>query len=157
MTPILVCLKVAFGWPSVFFFTGALGLAWAGLFFRRYREPPEMPGVNAAELRLIREDGGISDLSSRGVRPRGAQGGTVWRDLGIVLGRRKLWGIYFGHFVCGTVGTFFYSWFPTYLVNYRHFTSSRRASTSRCRSSRCSAACWSRGRYPTCWCGAATA
>lgn len=122
MTPVLVWLKVAFGWPSVFFFTGALGLAWAGLFFRRYREPPEMPGVNAAELRLIQEDGGIPDLSSRGVRRRGAQGDTVWRDLGIVLGRRKLWGIYFGHFVWGTVGTFFYSWFPTYLVSYRHFT-----------------------------------
>jgi ACS family D-galactonate transporter-like MFS transporter len=122
MTPVLVWLKVAFGWPSVFFFTGALGLAWAGLFFRSYREPSEMPGVNAAELRLIREDGGIPDLSSRGVGRRGAQGGTVWRDLGVVLSRRKLWGIYFGHFVWGTVGTFFYSWFPTYLVSYRHFT-----------------------------------
>ena len=39
-----------------------------------------------------------------------------------MLGRRKLWGIYFGHFVWGTVGTFFRSWFPTYLVTYRHFT-----------------------------------
>jgi MFS transporter, ACS family, D-galactonate transporter len=122
MTPLLVWLKVAFGWPSVFLFTGVLGLAWAGVFFRRYREPNEMPGVNAAEIQLIREDGGITDLSSRGMKQHGARGGAVWRDLGIVLGRRKLWGIYFGHFVWGTVGTFFYSWFPTYLVKYRHFT-----------------------------------
>jgi len=122
MTPLLFWLKVAFGWPSVFFFTGALGLVWACIFFRGYRDPPEMPGVNAAELRLIEDDGGIPDLSSRGAARRAAQTGSPWRDLAIVLGRRKLWGIYFGHFVWGTIGTFFRSWFPTYLVTYRHFT-----------------------------------
>ena len=37
-----------------------------------------------------------------------------------VLGRRKLWGIYFGHFAWGTTSTFFLTWFPTYLVTYRH-------------------------------------
>ena len=122
MTPVLVWLKVAFGWPSVFFFTGVLGLAWAGIFFRRYREPSEMPGVNAAEIELIRKDGGIPNLSSGGIGLHRGRSGTIWRDFGIVLGRRKLWGIYFGHFVWGTVGTFYYSWFPTYLVSYRHFT-----------------------------------
>ena len=59
----------------------------------------------------------------------------------MVLGRRKLWGIYFGHFAWGTTSTFFLTWFPTYLVNYRHFTSSRPASTPPCRSWRRSAAC----------------
>jgi MFS family permease len=38
----------------------------------------------------------------------------------VVLGRRKLWGIYFGHFAWGTTSTFFLTWFPTYLVTYRH-------------------------------------
>jgi MFS transporter, ACS family, D-galactonate transporter len=37
-----------------------------------------------------------------------------------VLGRRKLWGIYFGHFAWGNTATFFLTWFPTYLVRYRH-------------------------------------
>jgi hypothetical protein len=31
-----------------------------------------------------------------------------------------LWGIYFGHFAWGTTSTFFLTWFPTYLVTYRH-------------------------------------
>ena len=38
----------------------------------------------------------------------------------VVLGRRKLWGIYFGHFAWGTTSTFFLTRFPTYLVTYRH-------------------------------------
>ena len=122
LTPALFWLKAEFGWPSVFFATGALGLAWSFAFFRSYRDPAETRGVNAAEIRLIAESGGIPDLSQRAAAHQAAAPGSFWRDLGIVLGRRKLWGIYFGHFVWGTVGTFFRSWFPTYLVTYRHFT-----------------------------------
>ena len=122
LTPVLVWLKVAFGWPSVFFVTGVLGLLWSLMFFRTYRDPAEFPGVNAAEIRQIADSGGIPDLAHRAAAHRAAGSGSVLRDLGIVLGRRKLWGIYFGHFVWGTVGTFFRTWFPTYLVTYRHFT-----------------------------------
>ena len=78
--------------------------------------------MNAAEIRKIADSGGIPDLSRRSAAHRAANRGSLLRDLGIVLGRRKLWGIYFGHFVWGTVGTFFRTWFPTYLVTYRHFT-----------------------------------
>ena len=122
LTPVLVWLKVEFGWPSVFFVTGTLGLFWSFVFFRSYRDPAEHPHVNAAEIRKIADSGGIPDLSRRSAAHRAANKGSVLRDLGIVLGRRKLWGIYFGHFVWGTVGTFFRTWFPTYLVTYRHFT-----------------------------------
>jgi ACS family D-galactonate transporter-like MFS transporter len=122
LTPVLVWLKLEFGWPSVFFVTGTLGLFWSLVFFRRYRDPAEHPRVNAAEIRKIADSGGIPDLSRRSAAHRAANQGSLWRDLGVVLGRRKLWGIYFGHFVWGTVGTFFRTWFPTYLVTYRHFT-----------------------------------
>jgi ACS family D-galactonate transporter-like MFS transporter len=143
LTPALFWLKAEFGWPSVFFVTGAIGLVWSLVFFRAYRDPGEHSGVNAAEIRQIAESGGIPDLSQRAADRRAIAGGSLWRDLGIVLGRRKLWGIYFGHFVWGTVGTFFRSWFPTYLVTYR--------------SSRFFSACCAPARCRTCWCGAATA
>ncbi len=122
MNPLLVWLKVEYGWPSVFFVTGALGLAWSFVFYRSYRDPAEFPGVNAAEIESIAESGGIPDLSQRMADRRAEGGGSAWHDLCIVLSRRKLWGIYFGHFVWGVVGTFFRTWFITYLVNYRHFT-----------------------------------
>jgi ACS family D-galactonate transporter-like MFS transporter len=122
LTPILFWLKTEFGWPSVFFITGAIGLIWSFTFYRSYRDPADTPGVNASEIRQIAESGGIPDLSQRSLAHRTATATSPWRDLRIVLSRRKLWGIYFGHFVWGTVGTFFRSWFPTYLVTYRHFT-----------------------------------
>jgi MFS transporter, ACS family, D-galactonate transporter len=120
LTPLLAWLKVTFGWPAVFFFTGILGLAWAFVFWSSYRDPAAFPGVNEAEIELIRSSGGIPDLSSRIGARRKAREGSLWRDLSIVLGRRKLWGIYFGHFAWGTTSTFFLTWFPTYLVTYRH-------------------------------------
>jgi MFS transporter, ACS family, D-galactonate transporter len=122
LTPVLFWIKTEFGWPSIFVVTGVLGLAWSFAFSRVYRDPADTKGINPAEIRQIAESGGIPDLSQRVADRRKAATTTPWRDLGIVLGRRKLWGIYFGHFVWGTVGTFFYSWFPTYLVTYRHFT-----------------------------------
>jgi ACS family D-galactonate transporter-like MFS transporter len=121
LTPILFWIKAEFGWPAIFVVTGSLGLIWAMVFFRVYNDPAETRGVNAAEIRQIAESGGIPDLSRRAAERRAVATGNVWADLRVVLGRRKLWGIYFGHFVWGTVGTFFYSWFPTYLVTYRHF------------------------------------
>jgi len=122
MNPVLVWLKVEFGWPSVFIVTGLLGLAWSLLFYRSYRDPADFPGVNQQEIDAIAAGGGIPDLSRRITTRRADGAGSPWRDLRIVLSRRKLWGIYFGHFVWGVVGTFFRSWFITYLVNYRHFT-----------------------------------
>jgi MFS transporter, ACS family, D-galactonate transporter len=107
LTPVLAWLKVEYGWPSVFFFTGALGLVWSVIFFRTYRDPTDDPAANAAELHYIASTGGIPDLTQRAAASRANARGSLWRDLSIVLGRRKLWGIYFGHFVWGTVGTFF--------------------------------------------------
>jgi ACS family D-galactonate transporter-like MFS transporter len=111
LTPVLAWLKVTFGWPSIFLATGVLGLVWAVAFRRSYHDPAEFPGVNAAEIAQIRAEGGIPDLSERIV---------ARRDLAVVLGRRKLWGIYFGHYAWGMTSTFFLTWFPTYLVTYRH-------------------------------------
>lgn len=118
LTPFLAWMKVEYGWPSVFFFTGTLGLLWSVAFFHSYRDPLEDPKTNEAEIAKIAESGGIPDLSQRIAAQRGI---PAWRDLAVVFGRRKLWGIYFGHFVWGVVGTFFRSWFPTYLITYRHF------------------------------------
>ena len=120
LTPLLAWLKVTFGWPAIFFFTGALGLAWSFVFRRAYHDPAEFPGANRAEVELIRSSGGIPDLSSRIAARHAARDGSLWRDFLVVLGRRKLWGIYFGHFAWGTTSTFFLTWFPTYLVTYRH-------------------------------------
>jgi MFS transporter, ACS family, D-galactonate transporter len=44
----------------------------------------------------------------------------VWSDVRIILGRKKLWGLYIGQFGLVSTQWFFLTWFPTYLVSYRH-------------------------------------
>jgi ACS family D-galactonate transporter-like MFS transporter len=116
LTPVLFWLNDHDGWPSIFIATGLVGAVWAVVWFLVYRDPPEFPGANAAEIKLIADGGGLPDLSRR-VAARAA---FRWSDLGYVLSRRKLWGIYIGQFGLNCTAWFFLTWFPTYLVKYRH-------------------------------------
>ncbi|NPD69072.1 MFS transporter [Lichenicola cladoniae] len=114
LTPVLAWMDVEFGWASVFMATGALGLIWAVIWFLMYRDPVSFRGTNRSEVALITEGGG-------GVFGAGRQPFS-WRDVGVVLGRRKLWGIYIGQFGLNCTAWFFLTWFPTYLVHYRHLS-----------------------------------
>jgi ACS family D-galactonate transporter-like MFS transporter len=157
LTPVLFWIKTEFGWPSIFVVTGVLGLVWSFAFSRVYRDPADTKGINAAEIRQIAESGGIPDLSQRVADRRKATATTPWRDLGIVLGRRKLWGIYFGHFVWGTVGTFFYSWSPPIWSPTATSPLSRPASMPPCHSWQSSWGSSVPVRCPTCWCARVSA
>ncbi|WP_175857242.1 MFS transporter [Burkholderia anthina] len=118
LTPVLAWLQVHLGWHMVFVATGVAGIAWAAIWYAVYREPRAFPGVNAAEIALIRDGGGLVDLEDR-IAARSERTPSTWRDLGVVLGRRKLWGIYLGQFALNSTLWFFLTWFPTYLVKYR--------------------------------------
>lgn len=118
LTPVLAWLQVHLGWHMVFVATGVAGIAWAAIWYAVYREPRAFRGVNAAEIALIRDGGGLVDLEDR-IAARGERAPSTWRDLGVVLGRRKLWGIYLGQFALNSTLWFFLTWFPTYLVKYR--------------------------------------
>ncbi|HEV2272643.1 MAG TPA: MFS transporter [Acidobacteriaceae bacterium] len=117
LTPLLSWIDVAFGWRWVFGFTGFIGLLWAFVWLVFYRDPKEFRGVNQAEIDWIAASGGIPDLSDRLVHSER----FAWSDLWIVLSRRKLWGIYIGQFGLVSTQWFFLTWFPTYLIKYRHF------------------------------------
>ena len=118
LTPVLAWLQVHLGWHMVFVATGLAGIAWAAVWYAVYREPRTLRGVNAAEIALIRDGGGLVDLEDR-IAARSDRTPSTWRDLGVVLGRRKLWGIYLGQFALNSTLWFFLTWFPTYLVKYR--------------------------------------
>ncbi|EKS9800152.1 MULTISPECIES: MFS transporter [Burkholderia] len=118
LTPVLAWLQVHLGWHMVFVATGLAGIVWAAIWYAVYREPRAFRGVNAAEIALIRDGGGLVDLEDR-VAARTERAPSTWRDLGVVLGRRKLWGIYLGQFALNSTLWFFLTWFPTYLVKYR--------------------------------------
>ncbi|MFM0735782.1 MFS transporter [Paraburkholderia xenovorans] len=116
LTPVLVLTQQHFGWQGVFFLTGAIGIAWGLVWYALYREPSEATDVNEAELETIRAGGGLVELGdARRARPRYTA--ADWRA---VLGNRKLWGVYIGQIAVTSTLWFFLTWFPTYLVKYRH-------------------------------------
>lgn len=117
LTPLLTWIEVSYGWRAVFAFTGVIGLTWAVVWFFFYRDPLYFRGVNQAEMDHIAANGGIPDLSQR-IKAKKRR--FAWSDFRIVLGRRKLWGIYIGQFGINSTQWFFLTWFPTYMVTYRH-------------------------------------
>lgn len=116
LTPVLAWLQHHYGWHMVFVSTGLLGIIWGVLWFMIYREPRQFKGANAAEIELIQQGGGVVDLDKR-VREKKAP--FNWNDLGLVMSKRKLWGVYLGQFCLTSTLWFFLTWFPTYLVKYR--------------------------------------
>jgi ACS family D-galactonate transporter-like MFS transporter len=117
LTPLLALTQRQLGWHYVFFLTGALGLVWAGLWFAFYRDPGESRLVNSAEMDYIRGGGGLADSTASQSVSRNQ---FSLADLGKTLSHRKLWGIYIGQYAVTSTMWFFLTWFPTYLVKYRH-------------------------------------
>jgi ACS family D-galactonate transporter-like MFS transporter len=117
LTPLLSWIELSYGWRTVFAVTGAVGFAWALVWYVLYRDPAEFRGVNQAEIDHIAARGGIPDLSQRIGRQKRT---LAWADWKIVLGNRRLWGVYLGQFGINATQWFFLTWFPTYMVTYRH-------------------------------------
>ena len=93
----------ALGWRWAFVFFGALGVAWAAVFWLWFRDDPAChPAVNAGELALIGER--LADAKERGAIP--------WR---LVLTNRSIWTLGLIT-ICGAFNSYLYfSWFPKYL------------------------------------------
>lgn len=115
LTPVLVLLQQTVGWRGMFLLTGLLGVAWGVAFLALYRDPLDSRRVNAAELELIRAGGGQVDWRGAAARTGGpaVPAARAFRS-------RKLWGLFLGQACVTATAWFFLTWFPTYLVRYRH-------------------------------------
>ena len=117
LQPLLLILETTHGWRAVFYTTGFGGMAWGFVWWFFYRNPRESR-ANKAELELIESGGGLVDLGSGSKQKRPFS----WDDLFTVFQYRKLWGVYIGQFAVTTCQWFFLTWFPTYLISYRHLS-----------------------------------
>ena len=118
LTPVLIALEQYAGWQGLFIITGIVGILWGISWYFFYRDPAESKRANEAELNYIEEGGGLIDKKNalQKSKPKPFE----WSDLKEVLSHRKLWGIYLGQFAVGSTLWFFLTWFPTYLIKYRH-------------------------------------
>ena len=115
MTPLLFHVQAAFGWRGLFLITGVAGMIWALVWYLLYREPNQHKGVSEAELNYLRDNGALLE-NRQGSQPPRAR----WADLAQMFRSCKLVGIYIGQFTISATFWFFLTWFPTYLVEYRH-------------------------------------
>ncbi|HEX9786029.1 MAG TPA: MFS transporter [Opitutaceae bacterium] len=115
--PLMGWITHTFGWEWVFWFMGALGLAFAAVWPRLIHGPREHPWANAAEVAHIERGGGLVDMD-RGGRPV-SKGVVRWAMVGELLRNRMLGGIFLGQYCITTLTWFFLTWFPIYLVKDR--------------------------------------
>jgi MFS family permease len=107
-TPLLVyvCLQYM-PWRTSFMVFGLLGVVWAILFARWYRDDPrEHRSVNAAEAALLPTEG---EQSSGHVH-------VPWKKL---CTSRTVWCLCAQYFAASYSWYFFITWFPTYLLRER--------------------------------------
>jgi ACS family D-galactonate transporter-like MFS transporter len=117
LTPALVSLQYYMGWRGLFIITGLVGIVWGIIWYILYRDPADHSRVNKQELDHIEKGGGLINRQSKELVEKTK---FKWIYLKQVLSQRKLWGIYIGQFALTSTLWFFLTWFPTYLVKYRH-------------------------------------
>ncbi len=89
-----------FGWPSVFYGFGLLGILWAAAWFRIARdEPSSHPHISAAEIALLPP------------APRSAAVAIPWR---VLLSKPAVWALIVNHFCSNWALYILLAWLPSY-------------------------------------------
>jgi ACS family glucarate transporter-like MFS transporter len=122
--PLMGWLVHSYGWQSVFYVMGALGITMAFLWTKTIYGPKQHPSLSASELQYIQAGGALVDIDGG----KGSKGGTNARHVDTLacikelLGNRMLLGVYIGQYCITTLTYFFLTWFPVYLVQERGMT-----------------------------------
>lgn len=111
LIPVLAWIVAMWGWRSLFFIVGGLGIVFALLWYRLYRDPEHSSQVNQAELDLIEAGGGLAAA--------GAAIPFTWRNVGKLMRKRQILGASIGQFCSNSTLVFFLTWFPSYLAEER--------------------------------------
>lgn len=114
--PFMGWLVHDFGWRSVFFAMGAIGLIAAAAFARYIHSPVRHPSINAAELAHIEAGGALIRMEDA---PAGRAATFTWPNVRQLLANRMMIGIYLGQYCINVLTYFFVTWFPIYLVRER--------------------------------------
>ena len=117
--PLLAWMAVTYGWHSVFYLTGGLGLAFAVVWLLFIRDTPQSDKrVSRSEIDLIESGGG----AVKTVHSEGSGEHAKFSDIPKLMRHKRMVGALIGQFANTSTLFFFLTWFPTYLVEQKHFT-----------------------------------
>ena len=119
--PLMGWLVHTYGWQSVFYVMGGLGIVMAVVWTKVIYGPKDHPRINAAEFAEIEAGGALVDLEGAARNPHAKKMAT-WPVIKQLLSNRMLLGIYIGQYAINALTYFFLTWFPVYLVTERHMT-----------------------------------
>jgi len=114
--PLMGWLAHSFGWRSVFWVMGMLGLIATATFLRFIHSPARHPWINKAERDHIEAGGGLIHMEEGGA---GSAAAFDWGNVGKLIANRMMLGIYLGQYCINVLTYFFVTWFPIYLVKER--------------------------------------
>jgi ACS family glucarate transporter-like MFS transporter len=117
--PIMGWLVHSYGWHSVFYVMGGLGIVMAFVWLKVIYAPKDHPSVSQSELKYIQDGGALVDLDGAQKAPAQVNTMAAIKEL---LSNRMLLGVYIGQYCITTLTYFFLTWFPVYLVQERHMT-----------------------------------
>jgi MFS family permease len=105
VTPILVALVLSrMLWRTAFVVFGAMGVVWAAIFFRWFRDDPrDHPRVNQAERALLAGNPSVARHDS-----------LPWKAL---FASRTTWLLWAQYFLFSYCWYFYVTWLPTFLKN----------------------------------------
>lgn len=119
--PLMGWLVHTYGWQSVFYVMGVVGIVTSLIWLKMIYGPKEHPRINAAELAYIEAGGALVDLESKSTAVKAQQLNT-WFVVKQLLSNRMLLGVYISQYCINALTYFFLTWFPVYLVQERHMT-----------------------------------
>jgi ACS family D-galactonate transporter-like MFS transporter len=112
--PVVTGIIALLNWHAVFVIIGALGVIWALVWWRIYRDPRQHPKANEAEVAYL-ESGGARTAETDAEEAQK----IPWRSL---FRYRTVLSMMFGFFCLNSVIYFFITFFPSYLVTERGFS-----------------------------------
>jgi ACS family glucarate transporter-like MFS transporter len=121
-TPLMGFLFHYAGWQHIFTVMGGLGIALALLWKLEYQSPDRDPRLSREEFDDITARGALTQLASTASAVGGEPTAPAVTTIRRLLSNRMLIGIFFAQYCVASLSTFFISWFPSYLVEARHFT-----------------------------------
>jgi len=110
--PLSVFIMALFGWKSIFYIFGAIGLlVGLGYYVLIRNDPRESPFVNDEEARYIEEGRGFEKSNKKEMPP--------WKDF---FKSVQFWAIGAQLGVANYISYVFVTWLPTYLIEARNFS-----------------------------------
>lgn len=107
--PLVAAIMLGYGWHAVFWFSAALGLIVAAVWYWYARDTPaQHPGITRQERELI--EAGLPE------KIEGVQPPVPW---GKIFTSRDVWAVTIAYFAFGYVAFIFLNWFFIYLADGR--------------------------------------